>query len=115
VPAQAATPAEILAAYAKKAGAPGVPERGQKLFNQDFNRDFPGCSACHGAVPVKAGKDLVSDKAIEPLAPQANAKRFVDATRVELKFKLNCMDVVGRECTAQEKADIMSWLLTLKP
>jgi hypothetical protein len=32
-----------------------------------------------------------------------------------LNFRMNCKDVVGRECTAAEKADVLSWLLTVKP
>ena len=45
----------------------------------------------------------------------ANAKRFTDRTAVELNFRMNCKDVVGRECTAGEKADVLSWLLSIKP
>ncbi|HEX7384701.1 MAG TPA: DUF1924 domain-containing protein, partial [Burkholderiaceae bacterium] len=30
-------------------------------------------------------------------------------------FRRNCGDVLGRECTADEKADIVAWLATLKP
>ena len=35
--------------------------------------------------------------------------------RVETFFLLNCRDVVGRERTAAEKADVLGGLLTLKP
>jgi len=48
-------------------------------------------------------------------APAANPARFTDRTAVELNFRINCKDVVGRECTAAEKADVLAWLLTLKP
>jgi cytochrome c553 len=116
MPAMAATPTELLAEYTAKAGAPAVPERGQKLFTTNFGKELGfSCSSCHGAVPVKVGQDLVAEKAIAPLAPAANAKRFTDRARVEFMFKMNCKDVVGRECTAGEKADLISWLLTLKP
>ena len=37
-----------------------------------------------------------------------------DRCRVEKWFRRNCNDVVGRECTAAEKADVLAWLLTLK-
>lgn len=30
-------------------------------------------------------------------------------------FRRNCNDVMGRECTTVEKADVLSWLLTLDP
>ena len=112
--AKGATPAEVLAGYVAKAGAPGSAERGQKLFNTSFGRDYDGCAACHGAVPTKDGKDLVSEKKIGPLAPAFNTARFTDAAKVEHNFRINCKDVIGRECTAQEKADVMTWLLSLK-
>lgn len=114
--AQAATPAELLAAYEAQAKAPGSPERGQKLFTTNFGRELGfSCSSCHGAEPVKSGRDQVTDKSIRPLAPAFNAQRFTDKTKVDTWFRLNCTDVVGRDCSAAEKADVLSWLLTLKP
>jgi len=114
--AHAATPAELLAAYTAAAGAPASPERGEKLFNTNFKREFGwSCATCHGAVPTKAGKHDLTEKRIEPLAPAFNPARFTDRARAENFFRLNCKDVIGRECTAAEKADVLSWLLTLKP
>jgi mono/diheme cytochrome c family protein len=114
--AHAATPAELLAAYAAKAGATPSAERGQKLFTTDFGRQMGfRCASCHGPVPLGRGKDEVSEKPIAPLAPAANPARFTDKAKVENAFRMNCKDVVGRECTALEKADVMTWLLSLKP
>lgn len=114
--AEAATPAELLAAYEAQAKAPGSPERGQKLFTTNFGRELGfSCSSCHGEVPVKNGRDQVGEKPIRPLAPAANAQRFTDKTKVDTWFRLNCTDVVGRDCSAAEKADVLSWLLTLRP
>ena len=110
------TPAALLAEYTAKAGAPASAERGQKLFNTNFGKEFGwSCASCHGAMPTRNGKHEVSEKVIKPLAPAANPARFTDRSQVEFYFKLNCRDVVGRECTAVEKADMLSWLLTLKP
>lgn len=115
-PAMAATPAELLAGYVAKAGAPAVPERGQKLFNTNFGRDLGlSCASCHGAVPVRPGKDQVTEKPIAALAPAANPQRFTDRSKVENWFRVNCKDFVGRECTAAEKADVLAWLMSLKP
>lgn len=114
--AAAATPAELLAAYAAQAGSAPVPERGQRLFTTNFGRDLGlSCASCHGAVPTGNGHDEVSEKPIPPLAPAFNPKRFTDKSKVENAFRLNCKDIVGRECTAQEKADVLSWLISLKP
>jgi hypothetical protein len=114
--AQAAKPEEILAAYAKQAGEAPSPERGQRFFvEQRTGGLFPSCASCHGEVPTGNGRDLVRESTLAPLAPAANPKRFTDPTKVEYRFSVNCKDMVGRECTAQEKADVLSWLLTLKP
>ncbi len=112
--AQAVTPAELLAGYNAQAGGAGVAARGQKFFNATHGRDW-SCSSCHGATPTQGGRHASTGKAIGPLAPAFNAQRFSDAAKVEKWFRRNCNDVVGRECTVGEKADVLSWLLTLKP
>jgi mono/diheme cytochrome c family protein len=113
--ALAATPAELLASYTAKAKAPASAERGQKMFTTNFGGDFGwSCSTCHTADPTKVGKHAISEKPIPPLAPSATPTRFTNANKAELHFALNCKDVVGRECTAGEKADVLSWLLTFK-
>ena len=110
------TPQKLLAAYTAQAGAPASPERGEKMFNTNFGRELGlSCASCHGAAPQKTGRHALTDKQIAPLAPAANPARFTDRTAVELNFRMNCKDVVGRECTAAEKADVLSWLLTIKP
>lgn len=115
--AWAQTPAEnILASYVKRAGAPASAERGQAFFTQKHKGGvFDSCSTCHTADPLKRGRDEVAEKPIPPLAPAVTKKNFTDASRVEHLFKLNCKDVLSRECTAQEKADVMAWLISLKP
>jgi cytochrome c peroxidase len=114
-PARAATPDELLAAYVKQAGAPASAERGRKFFTVSHSADARWtCAACHGEDPTREGKDTMAEKVVKPLAPSANPARFTDKAKVENYFKLNCKDVVGRECTAGEKADVIAWLLTFK-
>jgi len=48
------------------------------------------------------------------LAPAFNPERFVDAAKAEKWFRRNCNDVMARECSAAEKADVIAWLRTLK-
>jgi len=112
--AHAATPAELLAGYAAQAGAPAVPARGQAFFTSTHGREW-SCSSCHGSVPTQTGKHASTGKPIGPLAPAFNPERFTDAAKSEKWFRRNCNDVVGRECTPAEKADLLGWLLTLKP
>jgi hypothetical protein len=110
---QAATPSELLAAYTRQAGSPAVPARGERLFTTPQGREW-SCASCHGATPVQAGKHASTGKSIGALAPAFNPDRFTDPARTEKWFRRNCNDVLGRECAAAEKADILAWLLELK-
>jgi hypothetical protein len=111
--AHAATPSEVLAGYARQAGAGGVPARGQQFFNATHGHEW-SCGTCHGVVPTQPGKHATTGRAIAAMAPAINAERFTDPAKVEKWFRRNCNDVVGRECSAAEKADVLSWLLSLK-
>jgi len=112
--AQAATPAELLAGYGTQAGTAASPQRGEQFFNATHGKEW-SCTSCHGTAPTQAGKHASTGKAIGALAPSVNAQRFSDAAKVEKWFRRNCNDVLGRECSAAEKADVMSWLIGLKP
>lgn len=112
--AQAATPGEIAAGYVSQTGTSGVASRGQQFFNAAHGREW-SCASCHGGTPVQPGRHAATGKAIAPLAPAFNTERFTDPAKVEKWFRRNCKDVLGRECSAAEKADVMAWLLTLKP
>jgi hypothetical protein len=65
--------------------------------------------------PTTEGKHATTGKAIAPLAPGFNPKAFTDTAKVDKWFRRNCKDVLSRECTAPEKADVMAYLLSLKP
>lgn len=110
----AATPSALLDGYRQAAGAAPSAARGQQFFTQGHGREW-SCSSCHGAVPTATGRHASTGKPIAPLAPAVSAERFTDAAKSEKWFRRNCNDVVGRECTAAEKADVLAWLLTLKP
>lgn len=59
------------------------------------------------------GKHSVTGKPIDPLAPAANPERFTNPAKVEKWFKRNCKDVLKRECTPQEKGDVLTYLLSI--
>jgi len=111
--AHAATPAEQLAGYTAQAGSPAQTARGQAFFTTKHGKDW-SCSSCHTATPTLDGKHASTGKVIGPLAPAFNPERFTEPAKTEKWFRRNCNDVVGRECTAAEKADVLAWLLTLK-
>ena len=88
------------------------PARGEQFFNAKHGKEW-SCASCHENPPNHDTKHIVTGKVIKPLSPNANAERFVDQAKVEKWFKRNCNDVLGRECSAQEKADVLSWLMTV--
>jgi hypothetical protein len=111
-----ATPAtdELFARY-KSEGATGFDAaRGQKEWNKEnkVEGETISCSTCHSDDLSKEGHHHKTNKVIKPMAPSANAERFTDAKKVEKWFKRNCNDVRGRDCTAQEKGDVLKFLLS---
>jgi hypothetical protein len=103
------TPSDLLASY-QAAGAQANPARGQALFTTRHGAEW-SCSSCHGAVPATPGRHVVTGKVIRPLAPAADAERFTDSAKTEKWFRRNCNDVLGRDCSTAEKADVLAWLI----
>jgi cytochrome c553 len=115
--AASATPAtHALFAKYKAAGAGSFSaDRGQKLWTRESKSEsgeMMSCTTCHTSDLTKEGKHHKTGKLIKPMAPSANAERFTDAKKIEKWFKRNCNDVWSRECTAQEKGDILTFLLS---
>jgi mono/diheme cytochrome c family protein len=114
ISAYALSAAEQLASYSAQAGEVASPARGQQFFTTSHGRTW-SCTSCHGAQPTVPGRHASTGKSIAALAPAANAERFTDSAKTEKWFRRNCNDVLGRECSAAEKADALAWLLSLKP
>ena len=118
-PVLAETSADFLAAYTQEAKAANPAfarfsaERGQQFFAQTHGKEW-SCTSCHTRNPAGAGQHAVTSKVIDPMAPAANPSRFTRAAKVEKWFKRNCNDVLGRACTAQEKGDVLAYLLALR-
>ncbi len=87
--------------------------RGQQFFNTKHGNDW-SCSSCHTLNPKQQGKHEVTGRIIQPMAVSVNAQRFTDAAKSEKWFRRNCKDVLSRECTAQEKGDVITYLLSIK-
>jgi hypothetical protein len=116
--ASAAQPEDFLAEFSVRAtqegaGFPGFDaERGRQFFISRHGGDW-SCSSCHTGNPAASGQHVLTHKTIQPLAPAANPERFTQAPKVEKWFKRNCRDVLKRDCTAREKGDVLTYLLTL--
>lgn len=107
------SPAQQLSQWSAAAGKPGSAAQGQAFFNIKQGGQW-SCASCHGTPPTADGKHASTGKAIKPLAPAFNPQVFTDSARVDKWFRRNCKDVLSRECSAAEKADVMAYLLSLK-
>jgi hypothetical protein len=113
------SPQSLLDFYANEAKAsdPGFSrfsaERGEHLFRTNFSTgkpDTPSCTTCHTTDPRKTGQTRAG-KDIEPMAASANSERYSDQAKTEKWFGRNCNNVLGRECTATEKGDFITFML----
>ena len=86
---------------------------GERFYRNKHGGDW-SCASCHTDNPAAIGKHVVTGKLIQPMSPSANPERFSDAAKVNKWFKRNCNDVLGRECSSLEKADVMAYLNSLK-
>lgn len=88
--------------------------RGETLWKQQVAHKGAtmACTHCHGDDLRQSGEHYKTHKPIQPMAHSVNAKRYDDVKKIEKWFKRNCKDTWGRECTAQEKGDILVYLLS---
>jgi mono/diheme cytochrome c family protein len=88
------------------------PARGEALFRSrhTFNADAPSCTTCHTDNPAAVGRHAKTGRPIDPVAVSANPKRFTDLAEVEKRFTRDCKSILGRECTAAEKGDYVSFM-----
>jgi hypothetical protein len=88
--------------------------RGEVLWNKDFPNPKSGqvrnCALCHTNDLSKSGKHNRTGKPIEPMAPSVNPERLTDTRKIEKWLKRNCKWTLGRECTPQEKGDLLAFL-----
>jgi len=108
------TPALQLDRFASEGGAPAQAERGLAFFSNRHGGEW-SCASCRGKPPVSTGKHASTGKSIDALAPAFNVKAFTSTARVDKWFRRNCNDVLKRECSAAEKADVLAYLLQLQP
>ena len=104
-----------LQAYTNEGASVFDAERGKAMWHKQFpDPKNPGktrsCGTCHTDNLKAKGKHARTGKVIEPLSPSVNKERFTEKKFIEKWFKRNCKWVIGRECTAQEKGDFLSYL-----
>ena len=111
-------PADFLSRYQSAARATDPTFTASAGRGADFFRRRHGgewsCSSCHTDNPASTGRHASTGKTIQALAPAANPGRMTDSAKVEKWFRRNCRDVLGRECTPSEKADVVAWLISIQ-
>jgi hypothetical protein len=137
----AAGPNDLLAAYAEQAreAEPGFSgfsaERGRAFYfaqhlvedgsqlscaschhddprKETFaHRDEIPCQACHGGFARWPNGVPRMHRQILAFTPSGNSERFTSERKVEKWFGFNCTYLLGRDCTPQEKGDLITWLL----
>lgn len=110
--AEPTSPSAQMERFSAEAGRPGVVELGRQFFVKKHGGEW-SCASCHGESPTRSGRHASTGKVLEPLAPAFNPKSLTDTARVDKWFRRNCKDVLSRECTAGEKADVLAWLNSL--
>lgn len=92
------------------------PDMGRNFFTRKITIKGKevSCSSCHTDNPANPGKHIATGKPILPLSPVVEKKRFTDLDKIEKNFTSHCNDILGRDCTAQEKGNYIAYLLTIK-
>lgn len=112
--ARLAVSATLVLGIAGPSLAAGNAAAGKSAWTAEHNppdaKEPRSCATCHTADLTKPGKQANTGKPIEPMAVSVNPQRLTDPAKVEKWFGRNCRWTLGRECTAQEKADFLAYI-----
>ena len=101
----------LLQDYAAQGANTADAEQGKQLWQKTFNKNGErSCATCHTKVLTQNGKHIKTSKNIKPMSPSVNPERLTDGKKVNKWFKRNCKWTLGRECTAQEKANFLVFI-----
>ncbi|MEJ2399119.1 MAG: DUF1924 domain-containing protein [Gammaproteobacteria bacterium] len=113
--ALASSAVDTLLSEYRQAGAKNFSaSHGKRLWNQagrprGANTDR-SCASCHTSDVQQPGRHAVTGKPIKPLAPSVLSRRLTNIAKVRKWLRRNCLWTRGRECTAQEKGDLLTYL-----
>jgi hypothetical protein len=111
-----ATPAvdELLTEYRQQGADNFTVEAGQALFFKTFPDEAAGktrqCTTCHTDNLRQQGQHVRTGKSIEPLAPSINPNSLIKVKNIRKWLKRNCKWTLKRECTPQEKGDVLTFI-----
>ncbi|MCK5110487.1 MAG: DUF1924 domain-containing protein [Arcobacteraceae bacterium] len=91
--------------------------RGEKIFTTKYigkKGKLISCVSCHSSDLSKKGINVNTNKVIEPLSPLADSSRFTKVKNVKKWLRRNFRDVYNRVGTAQEKGDVVTYIINKK-
>ena len=104
----------LIKTYQAEGATTANAQQGEIFWNKTFSGKAPfterSCKTCHSANLKNPGKHIRTGKVIKPLAPSVNPKRLTNPAKVKKWLKRNCKWTTGKECSAQQKADILAFI-----
>ena len=70
------------------------------------------CVSCHGSDLRQKAQNIFTGKDIDPLSPSVNKARLSDVKEVKKWLKRNFKDVFLREGTAEQKGDVLYYIMS---
>ena len=114
VNADEATVNTLMESYQSQGAKSGNALRGEKFWNKTFSGKAPfterSCKSCHTANLKNKGEHVRTGKILESMAPSINKSSLSKVKKVKKWFKRNCKWTTGKECSAQQKADILAFI-----
>ncbi|MCU7805748.1 MAG: DUF1924 domain-containing protein [Candidatus Thiodiazotropha sp. (ex Lucinoma borealis)] len=114
---QADAVSELEAEYQAQGASNFSATAGEALWKKTFVDAKKGnkrsCTTCHTTDLKQPGKHARTGKAIKPMAPSINPKRLTEVKKIKKWFVRNCKWTLGRECTDQEKGDVLAFIKKL--
>lgn len=89
-------------------------KRGQVIFTSEYigkKGKKIACTSCHTNDLTAKGENFFTGKVIEPLSALANPERLTSVKEVKKWLRRNFKDVYKREGTAQEKGDVLAYIM----
>jgi hypothetical protein len=100
---------DLLKQFAAQGAHDFSAQRGEQFWDRPVTTagEVRRCSLCHTNDLRRMGKHATTGKVIEPMAPSVNPNRLTNRADIEKWLLRNCKWTLGRECTPQEKGDVL--------
>ncbi|MFK5915144.1 MAG: DUF1924 domain-containing protein [Woeseiaceae bacterium] len=100
--------------YQTQGAKSGNAKSGEILWNKTYSGKAPfterSCKLCHTAKLKNNGEHIRTGKILKPLAPSINPSSLSKVKKIKKWFKRNCKWTTGKECSVQDKADILAFI-----